>query len=236
MLTTKSRIFEHVHTVASFCNEVPARVKYDTNLNTVHIITATSNQYNVFSLAKLAKLYVSDLLPGKISFIAAHEYCIACVCGSKIHNCVRGKIVGSYEEHEAKVLGALFIGDFIVSWDVESELHVYYKVTCEPLIRLPLERKFGKISQAIHPKTYMNKILVGFTNGKLQLWNVKSGKLVHDFTCVGELSSELSCISQSPVVDIVGIGYSCGTILMVNAKTDKVLMKFNQNGSKASQF
>merc|ERR1712226_767112 len=130
MLTTDSRIFEHVHTVASYCNHVPALVKYDTNLNTVHVITAISNQYNVFSLSKLAKLYVSDLLPGKISFIAAHDFCIACVTDTGIYNCVRGKVVGRYEKHEGKILGVLFIGDFLLSWDDDSSLHIFHKVTC----------------------------------------------------------------------------------------------------------
>ena len=234
MLTSKSRIFQHVHTVASFCNEVSARVKYDTNLNTVHVITATANQYNVFSLSKLAKLYVSDLLPEKISFIAAHEFCIACVCDRKVHVCVRGKVCASYEQHDGKILGALFVGDYIVSWDTQNALHVYHKVSCDSVIRLDLEKR-SQISQIIHPKTYMNKVMIGFQSGKLQLWNIKSGKMVHEFTSVSSLESELTCLLQSPVVDVACAGYTCGTILLLNLKTDKVILKLNQNNSKVSR-
>lgn len=33
----------------------------------------------------------------------------------------------------------------------------------------------------VHPDTYINKVLIGGTDGTLQLWNYKTQQLVHSF-------------------------------------------------------
>ena len=234
MLTSRSRIFEHVHTVASFCGDVGAEVKYDTNLNTIHVITAVGNQYNVYSLSNLAKLYASDLLPSKITCLAAQDYTIACVCDQTIHICVRGKVVASYKEHCASILGIFFMADYVLTWDIDSEIHIFHKVTCECYSTLSLQQSNFSVSAILHPYTYLNKILVGSHSGELQLWNVKTVKRIHEFKKWTFGGSGITCMSQSPVVDVVAIGYSCGTILVCNIKTESLILKFNQNNARVS--
>jgi U3 small nucleolar RNA-associated protein 21 len=78
----------------------------------------------------------------------------------------------------------------------------------------------------MHPHTYLNKILIGTAEGELQLWNLKSNKLVYRFKGWG---SAVTCIEQSSVVDVVAIGLEDGRILMHNLKADKTLFKFEQS-------
>ena len=82
-----------------------------------------------------------------------------------------------------------------------------------------------QITSAVHPSTYLNKILLGSQSGELQLWNIRTNKLIYTFSGWG---SRVMCLAQSPAVDVVGIGLENGTLLMHNLKFDETIMKFQQ--------
>lgn len=77
----------------------------------------------------------------------------------------------------------------------------------------------------VHPSTYLNKVLLGSKQGQLQLWNVRTSKLIYTFAGWG---SPVLCLAQSPAVDVVGAGLEDGTVVMHNLKFDESLMKFRQ--------
>ena len=37
-----------------------------------------------------------------------------------------------------------------------------------------------------HPPTYVNKVLLGARDGRLELWNVRSGKRVHAYASIAQ--------------------------------------------------
>ena len=59
-----------------------------------------------------------------------------------------------------------------------------------------------------HPDTYLNKVVIGSQEGKLQLWNFLSGKMLYEFSGFGE--GAVKCITPSPALDVVGVGLSAG--------------------------
>ena len=59
-----------------------------------------------------------------------------------------------------------------------------------------------------HPDTYLNKVVVGSQEGKLQLWNFATGKMLYEFTSLGDAA--VQCIAPSPALDVVGLGMSDG--------------------------
>ena len=59
-----------------------------------------------------------------------------------------------------------------------------------------------------HPDTYLNKVVVGSQEGKLQLWNFASGKMLFEFQ--GFATGAIQCIAPSPALDVAGIGLSGG--------------------------
>eukprot|EP00842_Homolaphlyctis_polyrhiza_P001778 jgi/Hompol1/2600/HPOL_006068-RA len=79
----------------------------------------------------------------------------------------------------------------------------------------------------LHPSTYLNKILVGSQQGGMQLWNVRSSKLIYEFKSFG---SPITALAQSPSIDVVVIGLLDGTIILHNIKVDKEIMRFKQDG------
>ena len=81
------------------------------------------------------------------------------------------------------------------------------------------------ITSAVHPSTYLNKILLGSAQGELQLWNIRTNKLVYTFKGWG---SSVQNLTQSPAVDVVGVGLGSGGVVMHNLKYDETVMRFHQ--------
>lgn len=81
------------------------------------------------------------------------------------------------------------------------------------------------VTSAVHPSTYLNKILLGSQQGQLQLWNIRTSKLVYTFKGWG---SQVQILTQSPAVDVVGVGLENGSIVIHNLKYDETVMKFHQ--------
>ena len=73
------------------------------------------------------------------------------------------------------------------------------------------------------PKHLLNKVLVGSTTGKLQLWNIRTGSLIMNFK---GYSSGITFIQQAPSVDIVAVGLENGEIDVRNLRYDEVSPAF----------
>jgi U3 small nucleolar RNA-associated protein 21 len=113
----------------------------------------------------------------------------------------------------------------------------------------------GKITTMVHPATYVNKFVVGFSNGQLELWNLNSKKMLYSFKShvrflskAGEhadgsdeqeghgVAPAVTCMEQSPACDVIGVGFSNGVILLLNLKLDQVLFSFTQKGGAVTSL
>ena len=63
-----------------------------------------------------------------------------------------------------------------------------------------------------HPDTYLNKVVIGSQDGKLQLWNFATGKMLYEFNGLGDAA--VQCIASSPALDVVAVGMSDGCVLL----------------------
>lgn len=57
-----------------------------------------------------------------------------------------------------------------------------------------------------HPDTYLNKVIIGSSHGKVELWNFISGKRLYTF----DFKSAVHCLTPSPALDVVGVGLADG--------------------------
>jgi U3 small nucleolar RNA-associated protein 21 len=91
------------------------------------------------------------------------------------------------------------------------------------------ERPFY-VTAALHPATYINKIVLGSSSGELELWNVATRTKIHTMQCVSSniIRGSVTALAQSPAADVIGVGYSSGEILIINLAYDEILMRFNQ--------
>ena len=112
----------------------------------------------------------------------------------------------------------------LISLDEQGNLLIFDVFTKQILKQLKLNAKFF-----YHPATYLNKIL--YTDGfNLFLYNIKSESQIYKFEHLrNEGDGEITCIEQSPVIDVIGVGFSSGIIKIINILTDKVIQEFNMS-------
>ena len=122
----------------------------------------------------------------------------------------------------------------------------------------------SRISTIAHPATYLNKIIVGYANGQIELWNIQKKAIVYTFAShllllsavtqsfggyvdpFGDVDEKedktaaavfsVTCFEQSPACDVMGVGFSTGDVLLMNLKLDKVLFSFKQEGGAVTSI
>lgn len=122
----------------------------------------------------------------------------------------------------------------------------------------------GTITSIIHPATYINKFVVGFSNGVLELWNFNTKKLIYTFkshlsslkglnnnvdidsdddgggdsnkTTSSNFGHSVTCMEQSPANDVIAIGFNSGDVVLLNMKLDQVLFSFFQSGGAVTSI
>ncbi|KAJ1560774.1 hypothetical protein HK096_007262 [Nowakowskiella sp. JEL0078] len=60
----------------------------------------------------------------------------------------------------------------------------------------------------------------------MQLWNINKMKMLYEFPSFG---SPITCLSQSPAIDVIAIGLLNGKIILHNIKVDETVISFHQN-------
>lgn len=106
-------------------------------------------------------------------------------------------------------------GDSIAVWTLSK------KTKQSPLRRVTDFEVGAQLTTAAHPPTYVNKLLVG-KKDKLQLWNMRSKKKVHEYACCA--NEEIASIEPSGVLDVVAVGFAknkCAAL--IDARSDQTL-------------
>ena len=159
------------------------------------------------------------------------------------------KILDSYtsEASTLRFSSLEAFGDDIIALTSRNTLVV---LSCETLqVYVEIEFKQDAVPVAfLHPVTYLNKILVAFADGSMQLWNIKTRyafffncngstifKPIHASPCSSLIYSfksfekKITCLVQAPVLDVIAVGFADGTILLHNLRLDQSVLGVNQN-------
>ncbi|TKY89449.1 hypothetical protein EX895_001980 [Sporisorium graminicola] len=121
---------------------------------------------------------------------------------------------------------------------------VWFVASTELIRRIDLPDDFVATS-VLHPATYLNKILIGSTDGQLALWNIRTGSLVHAYdtdrlraSVAGPTSgispAAIVNLTQSPAVDVVAVGYADGHVLLHDIRLDESLFSIQASGGLSS--
>lgn len=140
----------------------------------------------------------------------------------------------------------LSLTDILVVVDKGNTINVYNTEDGHLIVQLESSPSFN-ITSILHPDNYLNKvflyknfskikknflkILVGSSDARMRIWNLRSGKLIYEFDSLGDDTTAINVLEQSPVIDVVGIGMSNGKIILKNIKFDTLICSFRQTGS-----
>ncbi|XP_023323395.1 WD repeat-containing protein 36 [Eurytemora carolleeae] len=222
-----SKVFAGFRPLGYVSNHIPCVTRYITSRKEHLIITVTGKSFHTYGSNRLGILSVSKQHPEDITALAADAYLVFTAAGTDIYAWRRGcELQRIMKGHDNPVHLLFPFGPKLISVDLKSLLKVWDIKTGVEELELTFNSEKFKISAICHPSTYLDKILIGSEQGSLQLWNLKSTKLVYTFKGWG---SGVECIEQAPALDVVAVGLRSGDILLHNLKYDEVVVKFHQD-------
>ncbi|XP_027526997.1 WD repeat-containing protein 36 [Neopelma chrysocephalum] len=220
-------LFTGFRVLGRFSGHVPHVLRYHGRHREFYVATAVGCSVHTFNVKKLGIVSVSNALPQDITCLAADRMLIFASYDNILHAFARNKeVVHTYEGHKARIHLLQPFGDHIISVDVDNVLIVWNIQSEEEYLQVDFDKATFVVSALLHPSTYLNKILLGSEQGSLQLWNIRSNKLLYSFPGWG---FTVTALAQAPAVDVVAVGLVSGHIIVHNIKFDETLMKFQQD-------
>ncbi|XP_035583712.1 WD repeat-containing protein 36 isoform X2 [Zalophus californianus] len=224
---TGSALFAGFRALGLFSTDIPHVVRFSALKRRFYVTTCVGKSFHTYDVQKLSLVAVSNSLPQDICCMAADGRLVFAAYGNVFSAFARNKeVVHTFKGHKAEIHLLQPFGDHIISVDTDSILIIWHIYSEEEYLQLTFDKSVFKISAILHPSTYLNKILLGSEQGSLQLWNVKSNKLLYTFQ---GWKMGVTALQQAPAVDVVAIGLMSGQVIIHNIKFDETLMKFHQD-------
>lgn len=222
-----SKIFESYRALGYYTNHIPIQILYHERLKENFIVTCVGKSYHIYNASKLGISRVSDPQDCDINCMLASGNRIYIAVGNNIKGIERNKQdVLHFAKHKHEVHTLVAFGKHFVSIDKDSEVIIWSIETQEPYLEMSFNTEVFEITTAVHPATYVNKLLLASSQGSLQLWNIKCNKMLYEFAGWGH---SVTMLKQAPAVDVIGIGLASGDIYIHNIKFDETIMKFTQD-------
>ncbi|KAK2818486.1 hypothetical protein Q5P01_024047 [Channa striata] len=229
-----SSLFSGFRVLGLYSNHVPHVVRFHKKHREFYLVTAVGKCFHTYNVSRLGIVAVSNSLPDDITCLAADRMLVFAASGRVISAFARNKeVVMCYCGHRQEVRVLLPLGDQLISADSGGDVIVWDVQGGEVYLRLEFDPKTFDVSAMMHPSTYLNKVLLGSSQGALQLWNIKTSKLL--FTFPG-WAAGVTTLQQSPAVDVVGVGTAAGQIIIHNIRLDETLMIFTQDWGPVSSL
>uniref|UniRef100_A0A3P8RJC7 WD repeat domain 36 n=1 Tax=Amphiprion percula TaxID=161767 RepID=A0A3P8RJC7_AMPPE len=222
-----SSLFSGFRVLGLYSNHVPHALRYHLKHREFYVVTAAGRSFHTFNVNRLGIVAVSNCMSNDITCLAADRMLVFAASGRLISAFARNKeVVMRYHGHQQDVRLLLPLGDQLISADSGGDVIVWDVQGGDIYLRLHFDPNTFYVSAMMHPSTYLNKVLLGSSQGALQLWNIKTSKLL--FTFKGWLAG-ITVLQQSPAVDVVGVGTATGRIIIHNIRLDETLMSFMQD-------
>ncbi|XP_045524654.1 WD repeat-containing protein 36 isoform X1 [Pieris brassicae] len=226
-----SQIFTGARVLGYVSTHVPFVARFIKRRGETLLCTSVGKWFHTYGCDKFRLLSVSGEHPGPITCIAGDGFHIYTASENNIYAWRRGcELKHVYKGHEAAVHKLLPFGIHLISIDKNNVLKIFDIKEEAEFLELKFEKSF-KISTICHPPTYLNKILLGSKKGTLQLWNVRTSKLVYTFN---RWNSAVTVTEPAPAVDVVAIALENGKIYLHNIKYDEVVMEFVNDWGRVS--
>ncbi|KAJ1990888.1 DNA-directed DNA polymerase alpha catalytic subunit pol1 [Dimargaris cristalligena] len=129
------------------------------------------------------------------------------------------------------LFNVMLLGSQVMALSVGGSLPIWNHGTLEEFTTLDFDTRTFHPTFMMHPTTYLNKIVLGSKQGSLQIWNIKTRRMVYEIASMG---AAVTRIEQAPAVDVVAVGLADGSIIIHNLRLDKRIVRFQQNGRVTS--
>ena len=222
-----SKIFLRNRALGYVSNEVPHVTRYIQRRKENLIVTCVGKSFHTYGCTHFTLLTISGLHPGDITCMSADTFHVYTASENKVYAWRRGnELKHTYSGHESLIHNLLPFGPHLLSVDEDSNVKVWDIKSEESVVELNFSNSVFKITKMMHPATYMNKILFGSEQGQMQLWNIKTVKMVYTFKGWGSM---ISALEQAPALHVVAVGLANGRIIIHNLEVDETVFELVQD-------
>jgi U3 small nucleolar RNA-associated protein 21 len=195
------------------------------------LLCSNYNSFLLYNLEHLRLERISPPLPSTIKALAMYKNKIFTGVENKVLLWDKIHIVKEYFSPDSDDIVHLHTFDkLLLALDSKGKLLIWDIYSTELIKSLDLV-----IDNFIHPSTYLNKILftkkrqryeedLNIKSSKIYMYNINTEKQIFEFDF--EIDGVVTCIEQSPVVDVIAVSFSTGDIILFNLKTFKKILRF----------
>ncbi|CAD6195675.1 unnamed protein product [Caenorhabditis auriculariae] len=228
MKRATSELFSPYRSLGVVCTEVTPTVRttFIGKKSSLSLVCAIDNVLLNYNASKLRPIAMSEPLKTKITAVASTSRCVYAACDDSIALLPFCRDIQKYIPIEHKITKMLVLGTQLVACDEKNGILVIDVETEEKVLYVEGSEDF-QITALVHPSTYLNKILIGSSDGRMRIFNFHTGKVIHEFN--KKWNSRINVLQQSTAIDIIAVGLANGQILVMNVKTDEVLFNFRHD-------
>ena len=229
-IVSESKLFSPYRTVGLVTNEVPFQ------LNTMgkdnFLTTCIGRSWQVMRADSLTVRMVSRRLRGgdQIKALAVKRTLTWGAVGRDIVVWKRGRRIRRVRDAHERGIDLLYLfGEQLLSLSfADRTMKSWRTTTSEKLGEMTFDADFTP-SCILHPHTYLDKVLVGSREGHLEIWNTRTQKKVFRSSPRMFGGVAITCLEQSPALDVIGCGLADGRTVLYNAKFDEELCVFRDS-------
>lgn len=226
-LAAMSQLFEPFRAIGFVCDGVPAALQQ--RGTETFVAVAVGRAYQLYSCEKLNLLFVGPMQREKIRALAQLGDLTFTASGADVSVFRRGREVAVYPgEGAGRVSLMLVLGTHLLAISKGGTANVWDTADGELWQSFHTSEALGTPTAVAHPPTYLNKALIGGSNGGMELWNVRTQKCIYQFKGWG---SAVTVLQPSPAVDIIGIGLADGRVVLHNVLADETLCTFQHDAA-----
>ncbi|THH13858.1 hypothetical protein EW146_g6403 [Bondarzewia mesenterica] len=244
------RLFAPFRALGLITNHVPFALqarsyKGSTDGPRIHLLTCLGKSWALWEAGKMGLLFVGPDAAEPISSMIMDGDAVWIAAGSHIVKYLRGKEATHLTNpFGTSIVSILVFGSQLLALTDDGGRLLLWD-TLEEVFQSEIQFEHGFVAtHMLHPATYLNKILVASSDGRLQLWNIRSQTCIHHFSSnalsssASNASTAITALAQSPAIDVVGIGFASGEISLHDIRADERLMRIfmREGGVRALSF
>ncbi|TFK42298.1 Utp21-domain-containing protein [Crucibulum laeve] len=208
----------------------------------IHLLTCLGKAWALWEGGKMGLLFVAGPdAPEQISSMTMDDDAVWVASGPYVIKYLRGKeILRATNPLDTNLSFITVFGSHLLALtDDGGRMLLWDAKDGELKSTIQFDRGFTATS-ILHPATYLNKVLVSSSEGSLQLWNIATQTCIYTFASSKLLSSPnynsndpscaITALTQSPAIDVVGIGFTSGEISIYDVRADERLMRMFMEG------
>ncbi|KAB8253847.1 Utp21 specific WD40 associated putative domain-containing protein [Aspergillus pseudonomiae] len=156
----------------------------------------------------------------------------------------RGKKIASLEASKdatEPIVRLLVFGSWVVGCGSER-IQVWKNTTYQYYTALVPPRTKDSSGQQIYTgqvctmPTYLNKVFVGRYDGGIDIWNVKTGKIIYTILPSFSRAGAVTVLQPTPVLSLIAVAYKSGALCIRNVETDQVALSLRMGSSDAPRI